>query len=398
MNVLSLLLAGSALPALGTNLAPLDSGGSAWPFWDVARSASPWAKSGSEWRMELVAAGTPHPPYGKFVATWEGGSLSLAGGTTLAVEAGKLEFEVGETGASLVFKGDTVPRAKVLAPGFNPSWAGTYRPVYLQRLRVYPVLRLSSWRSMNGVGVPVADLTQLLRETNSSPWLSVEEGTSLAQVRAEADRWAATLPQGATVILDAAANDDEASRHFEAFKGALGPGRTLVRVLRLDSAEEAKEVVAKVSASDADALSVPMRFGRATAAKRNLDMATSLASLDGEVTSLLASAKGAQEAARRNRWSLLCHDGGLELPDPPGATQPERDALDALARNQGLTQIYLKLLRGWRSLEGSLFCHASECAPLHRQNRAGALEWIEQDTMASPTRAALVEFALFPDR
>ncbi|MGE0000599.1 MAG: hypothetical protein AB7F50_11425 [Fimbriimonadaceae bacterium] len=401
MNVLSLVLASATLPALGTNLAPLGPGGTSWPFWDVTRSSGSWTRSGAVWRMELFGEGTPHPPYGKFVATWEGdGTMSIEGGKLGVTLPGSLEFEPGEGKVELVFRGESAPQAKVTAPGYDPSWAGLYRPVFLQRARLYPVLRLDSWRSIKGDGVAIPDLVELLRETHSSPWLSVRAGTTVEETKVEIAQWAALLPTGATVILDVGAMETDFAAHFAAARVGLGSERTLVRVLRLDSASAAAaaEVAGRVSASDADALSVPMRFGRTTSASKPAEAAACLASLGNEVDALLAEAKEVRDSIRRNRWDLLCHDGGLELPNPAGATQEQKDMLDGVARDPAMNGLYLKLLRGWRQLDGSLFCHASDCAPLFVQNRAGALEWIEQDTMASPRRAALVEFALFPDR
>lgn len=351
--------------------------------------------------MELIGEGTPHPPYGKFVATWEGGgTMSVVGGMPGATSPGSLEFEPGDGKVELVYRGESAPRAKVTAPGYDASWAGLYRPVFLQRARLYPVLRLDSWRSIQGAGVAVPDLVELLRETHSTPWLSVRAGTTVEETKAEIALWADLLPADATVILDVGAKEADFGAHFAAALEELGSGRTLVRVLRLDSASAAtaKEVAERISAADADALSMPMRFGRTTSASKPADVAACLASLGNEVDSLLAEAKEARDSIRRNRWELLCHDGGLELPNPAGATPEQKDMLDEVARNQAMNGLYLKLLRSWRQLDGSLFCHASECAPLGMQDRAGALEWIEQDTMASPRRAALVEFALFPDR
>lgn len=400
MHVLSLVtIATATLPHLGTNLEPLGPGGSSWPFWDVTRSSGGWVQRAGGWEMELMASSTEHPPYGKFVATWSGGAaITLVGGEDKSASDGKIEFSTTKGRVALRFEGPAPPTVAVMAPGYNPEWAGTYRPVFLQRTRLYSVIRVRSWRTMDGTGVSVSDLAELLRETNAMGWLTVEPGQTTAQTRAEAARWAQYLAPGSTVILDVSFREPEYQGHFEAFQEGLGAGRTVVRTLRLDSADAAKEVAARVDAADIDAVSLPLRFGSATVAKGGLtDPAAVLARLHSEVDSLLDGAKTAMAEVRRKKWQLLCHDAGLNLTDPEGATKAQREVLDAVARDPEMNKIYLKLLRGWRKLDGSLVCHASECAPLTSPGRAGALEWIEQDTPASPRRSALTEYALFPD-
>jgi hypothetical protein len=172
----------------------------------------------------------------------------------------------------------------------------------------------------------------------------------------------------------------------------------MVRCLRLDTLDAARvgALRRRLKPDDIDAVSVPLLFGQEAAGEKDVEAAASR--LAAAVDALLARAKDVAGQTRRAKWQLLCHRGGLELADPPGADAATTARLDEIARSPGLNTAYLRLLRGWRALGGATFFHAADCAPLGTARRSSALEWIEQDTMASPIRAALTEFALFPDR
>lgn len=427
MLTATLLAATLALPTLGTNLAPLGPASSAWPFADIVRGSAGWVPQdagavvgpggelvslaeGSKATLDLFVGSARLRPRGRYLVRWDGkGSLEVEGAEGVQAVAEGIEFQPGDGDVRLLAasKGGEVPgRVQVLAPGHEFAIQG-FRRVFLQRSQVYGAIRFAAWQARGeGAaggfygkrGVPPGVLAALASSVHAVPCVVLSGDESTEDTRRMAEGWAAALPEGATVIVEAPAADDRWAKAFETWRSALGPGRTLVRCARLGSCSPGlvAELRGRAAPGSLDAVSVPMLFGQAALSAP--DEGAAFEAMGGEVDALLENAKLAVREAGRSKWLLLCHEGGLSLPDPPGADDAVRDRLDAIARSKEAGEILGRLLRGWRAAGGSTFFHAADCAPLAAGPRSAALEWIEQDTMASPRRAALTEFALFPDR
>ncbi|MCW5940354.1 MAG: hypothetical protein KF884_11960 [Fimbriimonadaceae bacterium] len=205
-----------SLPLLGTNLAPIESRTTQWPFVDIMRIAEPWSSlDGSP--LETDASGNivrlrpgqvaetrmyvdGHHPVGQYTLSWTGkGQIETGVNSKLEpAEDGSAKISVSEGGPIVLrlaqIDPSDPPRNLRLWMPQHPQ-AGTHsphHPLFLQRMGLYRVLRFAGWTRPNSEkntkwgdrareddatyawrGVPFETVFAFCRERNVSPWVCV---------------------------------------------------------------------------------------------------------------------------------------------------------------------------------------------------------------------------------
>jgi hypothetical protein len=394
-------------------------------------------------------------PVGDYTLTWSGDADFEAGSEAeLKVQNEGSAVLTVSSAAGIMLRltrmspSDPPRNVKLWMPGQRQNEGSSpHHPVFLQRMGLYRVLRFADWTRAGAdgqvdwttrattsdatytlKGVPYEVLFDLCREKNVIPWLCVPLKADDSYVRELAKLAASRLDSKSRLILEhgdetwqsaeaqeqgtaLGLSDDprtaglrysakRAAAVFSIFEEEFGGKSRLVRVWSgpIDDPEALEETLDwEDTARKVDALSVRAHFGQDLGnGPGPADLDALFSGLREEIeTKRRAEVREAVRVARRMRVLLVSHRSGQSLV----ASDPDDEALNRLFdeanRDERMSEAYVRFYRMWRDEGASLAMHASDCSPLRREGRWGALEHQAQDSQTAPKHKGLMEYSLF---
>jgi hypothetical protein len=408
-------------------------------------------------QAELRAYTEGHHPLGPYTLTWKGtGEFAAGGGSRLDVTGpGSGILTVSEPRGIVLrmTKADSSdpPRdVRLWMPGFGSDVGPmAHHPVFLQRMGLYRVLRFADWTRAGDPdpvdwsrratrahvtfakkGVPYETALELCADKNAVPWVSVPLGADDGHV-AELAKMAFAMTRPSTRVIVEYGDEAWDSRYAQerglALKLADDPRLAGLRF----SAQRSSEVFAIFErefagrdrlvrvwsgpledppaweealswngfAKTVDAVSVRAQFGQEVG-KAGALAPTDLDSLFGALfeeieTKRRILVREAVKHVRLHRKLLVSHRAGQALVSHDRQDEALDRLMDEANRDDRMREAYVKFFQMWRDEGGSLVVHNSDCSPLRRDGRWGALEHQSQDSHQAPKHRGLIEYALF---
>lgn len=270
----------------------------------------------------------------------------------------------------------------------------------------------STWSNIEGDGVPVEIMVQLVNITRNNPWFSFSSIFDEDYISKFSVYVRDHLDSGLKVYVDNADEPWQKNNSFQAneillfakrsgnifdiWSRALGGNQILIRVMKADigNLEVAKNVVTWCQQNSyCDALSIsPFIKLNSTDSARISNMTSDqlIDYLQGAVLSKMKiSIKSHSELAESYNLPLIAYAGGLILEDD----KKMEDIFISVVRNQRIYDLYTDLLNEWRALGGKLFVNVTDIALYTAYDKSASSEYLTQPIENTPKVRALYDWA-----